>query len=83
MVATCEALITVVPTPTIVTCPVTESIVATPGIELVYVRAPVLVDVGGVTVNCGDPNTLSATMKSPKTGSPLLTVNVVVEEVAR
>jgi hypothetical protein len=52
-VAACVALNKVAPLPTMVTSPVTESIVAEFGFELAKVNAPLRVEVGGAIVKLG------------------------------
>ncbi len=51
---------------------------ATDVLELVYVKAPSLFDVGGVIVKVGVPMVLSVTEKSVNVGCPRLTCRVVV-----
>jgi hypothetical protein len=54
-VASCEAVIVVVPPAKMVTYPVVALTVATDVSELVYVMAPLLLVVGGVNVNGASP----------------------------
>jgi hypothetical protein len=51
---------------------------ATDGLELVYVNAPSLLDVGAVIVNVGAPIVLSVTEKLVNVGGPRLTCRVAV-----
>ena len=53
------------PTPTMVT--VLPATVATSKFELVYVKAPVLLDVGGSRVNGADPIVVAGMEKSVRT----------------
>jgi hypothetical protein len=55
LVASCEAVIVVVPPAKMVTYPVVASTVATDVSELVYVMSPLLLLVGGVNVNGASP----------------------------
>ena len=54
-VASCEAVIVVLPIPTMVTAPVVELTVATDVFELVYVKAPSLLVAGAVRLNAAAP----------------------------
>ena len=65
-----------VPTPTIVTTFL--EIVATSGFELVYVKAPLLLVVGGVTAKGAFPITFTGTEKSDIAVTVLLTTRAAV-----
>ena len=52
----------------IVTVPVVVSTVATSTLLLLYVNAPLLSDLGDVSVNSGSPNTFSISGKSLNVG---------------
>ena len=53
-VASCDAVITVVPPATMVTSPVVALTVATDVLELVYVMAPLLLVLGAVNVKAAE-----------------------------
>ena len=64
------------PAPTIVT--ILPVIVATTGLLLSYVNAPLLVEVGAVNANGASPRFLGAISNGPNLGSAWVTTNVVV-----
>ena len=57
---------------------VLPSIVATAGLELVYVISPLLLDVGATKLNAAFPNVFVATEKLDRTAVALFTVRVVL-----
>jgi hypothetical protein len=71
----------VLPTPTMVT--VVPEIVAIAGFELVYVNAPLLLDVGADIVKAASPTFFMGTEKLDIVGASLLTVRVAVAVPAR
>ncbi len=62
-VAACVAVIVEEPPPIIVTRPVIELTVATDSLLLVYVKAPLLLEVGADSVNGASPKFLAGTVK--------------------
>ena len=79
-VATCDAVIVVVPDPITVMRRVLELIVATAALELVYEIAPLLFEVGAVNVNAAESWAFVMAAIAPSIGSRS-TVSVVVTVV--
>lgn len=75
-VLACVAVIVVEPAPTMVT--LGPLIVATAVFELVYVKAPLLVEVGALRANAELPTALDATEKLLSVGVILFTTNSAV-----
>jgi hypothetical protein len=75
VVAACVAVIVAEPPPTSVTRPVVELIDATAVFDDAYVKAPVLVDDGGATVNAASPKVFVGIVKFPRLGTPRPTVS--------
>ena len=72
----CVAVIVDVPSPTmVITFP---AVVATAGFELAYVKAPVLLDVGGVGTKGSIPNDLIGIEKLVIVGATAFTVRFAV-----
>jgi hypothetical protein len=71
------AAIVVEPTPTIVTAPVEELMVATAVFELLKLKTPLLVDEGVEIVNVASPKVFDGAVNEPKVGDAALTTNVV------
>jgi hypothetical protein len=71
------AVIVVEPTPTIVTAPVEELIVATAALELLKLKTPLLDDDGAEIVNVASPKVLEDATNEPKVGEAGSTTNVV------
>ena len=82
-VAACVAVIVEEPPPIIVTRPVIELTVATDSLLLVYVKAPLLLEVGADSVNGASPKFFVRMVKLPSFGAVGLTTReaVVVADV--